>query len=899
MEASRPSRAPSPGTLAGAVRRVGSCFGTRAPVLLLAAVLTALTGALISAGVGRQESPFAMLPLAAPLVAVLYFCAERFPVHLLVRRETHTFSPTEIPLVIGLYFLSPVAILLAQALGAGVALVMHRQQGPLKLAFNLANFAFSTTCAIGIFHAVLGSRDALGPAGLAAAFAASFVADQVSGLGVALVIWLSQGGRPVLGRLVGIGTLYSLIDASLGFVAVIVLSVRPELSWLLAVPAATMLGGFRLYQDERLKRESLGSLQESTRQIQEALQTENVPHLLLQQVRDMFNARVAELIILPGGSLPGGVTQLGLDDVLTATSATPNDADADVVAMVASRAAGLILGQTADDAARRWLDERGYADAMVAPVRDGDVVWGLLVAADRMGNVGTFRSDNLTLLVTLANHAAVAMRNSYLVGRLRAEAKLNVYRARHDALTDLPNRTLLRERLDETLDAHAPCAVLLLDVDRFKEVNDTLGHHNGDRLIQAMALRLVECVDQAGLVARLGGDEYGVLITQPESDRTAIDERAIAVARRIATALTTPFRIEGLELVIAASIGISLSPDHGLTADALLRRADVAMYKAKRDHLGFEVYRADRDEYSAERLALVAELRAAIGGDQIEVAYQMQVDAATGDVSGAEALVRWRHPVRGVLPPVAFIGLAEHAGLIRSMTEQVLRLAVRDAVAWRRRWPTLRVAVNISPRTLLDPTLPPLVRQVLAEHGLPPSALTLEVTESAIVDDAHRVEEALRDLTSLGCSIAIDDFGTGYSSFSYLRRLSIHELKIDRLFVHGMATDTNDLAIVELTIDLGHRLGKRVVAEGVETGQEVERLRSLGCDVLQGYLVSLPVSNEAFMDAVEARMPGPRRESRAGQDADDGEHLVIPLTRLRSPKPAATAGSPGWWQASH
>ncbi len=899
MEASRPSWAPAPGRRAGAVRRVGSRFGTRARVWSLAVVLAALTGTLLSAGVGRQDSPFAMLPLAAPLVAVLYFCAERFPVHLLVRRETHTFSPTEIPLVIGLYFLSPVAIVLAQALGAGVALIMHRQQPAPKLAFNLANFALSTTCAIGLFHAALGSQDALGPMGLAAAFAASFVADQLSGLGVALVIWLTQGGRPVLGRLVGIGTVYSLIDASLAFVAVIVLSVRPELSWLLAIPAATTLVGFHLYQDEHLKRESLGSLQESTRQIQEALQTEGVTQMLLRQVRDMFNARVAELIILPGGSLPGGVTRLDLDDILTSTGAMPLDADEGIVAMVASRSAGLIVGPIADDATRRWLDDRGYADAMVAPVRDGDVVRGLLVAADRMGNVGTFRSEHLTLFVTLANHAAVAMKNSYLVGKLRAEAQFNIHQARHDALTDLPNRTLLRERLDETLEAHAPCAVLLLDVDRFKEVNDTLGHHNGDRVLQEMALRLVECVNQAGLVARLGGDEYAVLITQLATDHTVIDERAVTVARHIATALATPFRIEGLALVVTASIGIAFSPDHGLTADTLLRRADVAMYNAKRDHLGFEVYRPDRDEYSAERLALVADLRTALGGDQIEVAYQMQVDAETGNVEGAEALVRWRHPVRGVLPPLAFIELAEHAGLIRSLTEQVLRLAVRDAVAWRRRWPSLRVAVNLSPRTLLDPTLVPLVRRVLAEHGLPPSALTLEVTESAIVDDAHRAEEALRDLTSLGCSISIDDFGTGYSSFSYLRRLSIHELKIDRLFVKGMATDPNDLAIVELTIDLGHRLGKRVVAEGVETDQEVERLLSLGCDVLQGYLISLPVSNGAFMDAVEARMPGTSREIRAGRTVDDGKLPVPPLTRLRSLKPAAGTGSPGWWQASH
>jgi len=845
----------APGSIAHAVARAGGHVGPRVRVWSLAVVLAAAAGIVLVAGVSRETSPFGTLGLAAPLVAALYFCAERFPVHLLVRRATHTFSLTEIPLVIGLYFLSPLAIVLAQALGAGVALVMHRRQPPMKLAFNLANFAFSTACAIGIFHVLLGSQDALGPTGIVASFVASFAADQLSGLGVVLVIWLTQGGRPVLGQLVGIATLYTVVDASLALVAVIVLSVHPELSWLLAGLAVTTLVGFRLYQGERLKRESLGSLQESTRRIQEALHTENVTLMLLRQVRDMFNARVAALLIFPGGPLRAGLTQLDADDVLSTAGPTPLDHADGLAALTGTPpAARLIQRSSADEASGSWLDERGLADAMVVPIRDGDVVRGILVAGDRLGNVGTFTVEHLALFETLANHAAVAMKNSYLVDRLRTEAQRNDYQARHDALTELPNRTLFRERLDEALAAgDTRCAVLLLDVDRFKEVNDTLGHHNGDKMLKEMAARVAECVGPAGLVARLSGDEYVVLLAQPRSDDGMIEEHAVMIARRIVTAFASPFRIEGLALVMSASIGISLSPDHGSTADGLIRRADVAMYNAKREHLGFEVYRADRDEYSAARLALVADLRAAVEGEQIEVAYQMQVDAATGAVEGAEALVRWRHPVRGVLPPLAFIELAEHAGLIGALTDRVLQLAVRDAAAWRRRWPTFRVAVNLSPRTLVDPALPSLVRRVVAEHGLPPSALTLEVTESAIVDDAHRVEEALRDLTSLGCNIAIDDFGTGYSSFSYLRRLSIHELKIDRSFVAGMVADANDRAIVELTIDLGHRLGKRVVAEGVETAQEADQLVALGCDVLQGYAIGRPVSNEAFIEAVEAR----------------------------------------------
>ena len=892
MEASRDSRAPAPASLAGAVQRVGGRVGRRLAVWSLTVVLAGLAGAILAAGVALSASPLAVPIVAAPLVAMLFLFSEWFPVHLRVRRETHTFSLTEIPLLIGLFFLSPLTIVLAQALGAGVALVVRRRQSVMRLAFNLANFAWSTTCAAGVFHALLGSQDPLGPVGLVAAYAAAFTADQLSGLGVALAIWTSGGDRPKFLEHVGLGAAYTFVDASMALVAVIVLSSHPEEVWLLAVPILTTLIGLRLYHAERLKRESLGSLQESTRQLQVVLDTADVTPLLLRQVRDMFGVRVAALAVFQGGPLRAGVTTLDLDDVLTSADATRLDGHGAVDELVGPQPGGMIVHHPADGTSLRWLQGDGPGEAMVAPLRDGDVVRGVLVAGDRLANAGPFHADDLSLFETLANHAAVAMKNNYLIDRLRAEAQLNDHQARHDALTQLPNRTLFQERLDAALAAGSRhCAVLLLDIDRFKEVNDTLGHHNGDRLLVQMAARLVDSVGRDALVARLSGDEFAVLIGQPETDQGSIEDRAVEAAGKIRASLATPFPIEGLALVITASIGISFSPDHGSTADGLIRRADVAMYNAKGDRdSGFEVYRAERDGYSAARLALVGDLRTAVEGDQIEVVYQMQVDAASGEVEGAEALARWRHPARGVLLPSEFIGLAEHAGLMRPLTERVLRLAVRDAAAWRQRWPSLRVSVNLSPRTLLDPTLPPMIRQVLLEHGLPPSVLTLEVTESAIVDNARRVEEALLDLTTLGCSIAIDDFGTGYSSFSYLRRLSIHELKIDRSFVHGMATDASDRAIVELTIDLGHRLGKRVVAEGVETDQEAERLARIGCDSLQGYLLSRPVSNEAFTEAVEARMAGMSRASVPVPSVSAAEPGVPPLPHLRRLDTVPTLG---------
>ena len=537
MAALPPNAASAAGSFAGALRRVGGRFGPSVRIWSFAAVLAALTAALLGWSVLWERSPFETVLVAVPAVAVLYFCAERFPVHLIVRRETHTFSLTEIPLVIGLFFVTPASIVLAQTLGSAVALLVHRRQPPVKLAFNLANFALGTTCAIVVFHAVLGSSDALGPMGWLAAFAATFTADQMTGLGVAIVIWLTAGEPPELEELVGIGTLYTFIDTSLALVAVIVLATHPEAAWLLVVLAATTLLGFRLYQDERVKRESLGSLQESTRRIQESLRPEDVARMLLGQVRSMFNARVAELIILPGGSFPATTTRLGDGDAMTFQPTAPLDPAEGMYAMVEAQSSGRKIGRrSVDPGWQRWLDDRGLADAMIVPVRDGEAIQGLLIAGDRMGNAGTFTAEHLSLFETLANHAGVAMKNGYLVDRLRAEAELNLHRARHDSLTELPNRALFRQRLGEALAAGCRCAVLMLDVDRFKEINDTLGHQNGDVVLKALALRLVESLDGVELVARLSGDEYAVLLAQPPTDEAPVEARAVEVARAIGTA---------------------------------------------------------------------------------------------------------------------------------------------------------------------------------------------------------------------------------------------------------------------------------------------------------------------------------------------------------------------------
>jgi diguanylate cyclase (GGDEF)-like protein len=414
-----------------------------------------------------------------------------------------------------------------------------------------------------------------------------------------------------------------------------------------------------------------------------------------------------------------------------------------------------------------------------------------------------------------------------------------VRQALHDALTGLPNRDLFADRVSQAIRAAdrelRPAALLLLDLDRFKDVNDTLGHHHGDQLLIQVGQRLSGTLRAADTVARLGGDEFAVLLPGANA------EGASAVAGKLRAALHQPLLLNEVTLDLDASIGIAAYPDHGSDAAELLQHADVAMYLAKLTHVGSLVYDPSVDQHSPKRLALLGGLRLALERDQLLLHYQPKADLQSGDVRGVEALVRWRHPEHGLLGPGEFIPLAERTGLIHPLTKAVLDTALEQAARWRRAGHSLSVAVNVSTRCLLDPTFPDQVAGQLADREVPPQLLVLEITESAVMADPARALQVLRGLHALGVAIAIDDFGTGYSSMAYLKELPVDELKIDRSFVNQMAASPRDAVIVRSTIDLGHNLGLRVVAEGVETRQDWEALTALGCDLAQGYYLGRPM----------------------------------------------------------
>jgi len=445
--------------------------------------------------------------------------------------------------------------------------------------------------------------------------------------------------------------------------------------------------------------------------------------------------------------------------------------------------------------------------------------------------------------VFVAFFSSVLYRTRSQLDQQRTKA---VHDALHDALTGLPNRTLLADRFEQALRAgtrtSSTTALLLIDLDRFKEVNDTLGHHVGDQLLAQIGPRLAGALRGADTVARLGGDEFAVLLPSVDGLSGALD-----VASRLRQALGKAFRVEGVELDIDASIGVVISGAHGADAQTLLQRADIAMYVAKQQKRGVVVYDPENDDHSPERLSLLGQLRRGIERGELFLQYQPKIDLKTRQVVGVEALVRWQHPDRGMVPPNDFIQLAEHTGLIGPLTDAVLDMALAQVKVWADGGNRIPVAVNISARNLSDDAFADKVKDLLAKHDVASSLLEVEVTESAVMLEPEKATRILKELHSIGVRIAIDDFGAGYTSLAQLKNLPISELKIDKSFILAMHSNADDAVIVKSMIDLGHSLNMKIVAEGIETSDLVNSLADLQCDIGQGYHLCRPALPETLM----------------------------------------------------
>jgi diguanylate cyclase (GGDEF)-like protein len=443
----------------------------------------------------------------------------------------------------------------------------------------------------------------------------------------------------------------------------------------------------------------------------------------------------------------------------------------------------------------------------------------------------------------------------YAVHRGGRDAIAKQHQALHDALTGLPNRELFRDRIDQAVNASRrtgdTAVVMIMDLDHFKEINDTLGHHMGDLLLQEVSRRLRLALRESDTVARLGGDEFGVLL--PRVDNAG---DAATVAQNLLVHLREPFVLEGMRLEIDASIGIALHPLHGDDNETLQQRADIAMYSAKQSGRGFAIFEPELDRHSPRRLSLAGEMRNAINEGQIQLYYQPKADLRTGRIMGVEALARWDHPEFGIVGPSEFVPIAEQTGLITPLTSWVLDSAISQVRSWKDAGLELSVAVNLSARSFLDTQLAVELPRLLAKYEVEAELLELEITESMLMTDPTRAEATLTRLSRIGLTLSVDDFGTGYSSLANLKRLPVDVIKIDKSFVMEMAVDASDAAIVRSTIDLAHNLGLRVVAEGVESEDAWRHLEALGCDFAQGYYLSRPLPADAATRMIRERGTG-------------------------------------------
>lgn len=783
---------------------------------------------------GSAAGPLAGVSLPWWLFAIAFIGTDlaRFRVEL--REQGHDLDLFELALVPALLFCASPWLLVARLAASAVTLGIVRRLPPIKLSFNMAQYCLRVGVAVLVGHAAgLGTHSPASAWTWLAVLAACSASELVSRAAVVTVIWMASS-RPAASELLELviaGPILMLTTTSLGLVCALVLWANPWGVWMIAMVGVIAGAVHRIHHQLRRRYANLRILNRFTRDISEAETSADLVSTVLGQAREILNAEWAELIVRNGDAVSRAVCgPEGMKEHFDA----PDARSEWLLGLDRAVRVGL------EGPAALGLTNADLADALVSPLGGQEgLPEAVMVITNHLGDEAHFDDEDLELASTLAGAAGLALRNGRLVDALRHQAAANEFQARHDPLTSLANRSMFLESVDAALAGLAPrrmLAVMLVDLDNFKDVNDTLGHHFGDRLLCEVAGRLLGAVGEDAVVARLGGDEFAVLI--PSLDH--VDRVDVAQAA-IHSCLSQPFLLEELAIQVRASVGVALAPHHAVDSAGLYKSADVAMYMAKSRRCGTQVYEAEADQHSRRRLALGVELSDALAEDQFELHYQPQADFRSGEVVAVEALVRWNHPVYGMIAPDEFIGLAEQSGAIAELTRWVLRSALADMAGWQSMGHDIGVSINVSPRNLLDAHLTEDLAQLYEEYRIDPTRVTLEITESGVVADPEQAAIILGRLALGGTRISIDDFGTGHSSLARLTHLPVSEIKIDRSFVDRMTADTRDRAIVEATIGLSKTLDLTVVAEGIEDPFTWKVLDDLGCDLAQGYYLSRPL----------------------------------------------------------
>jgi diguanylate cyclase (GGDEF)-like protein len=803
--------------------------------LLISLTLALAGGALtVFRGSPVAHIDLGIVPLVlAVVVGVLFAGGEMALMNIEFRRQAYSFTLAGVPLALGVLILPTPHFVLARIAGSAVALLWQRIQ-PVKITYNLCAYGFEAALAGAAAQWLITPHNHpdLAAAGLVVAIIVT--GDALMTVLVLNLIRIHSGPVPVR-EAIGILTQAALVSLSSSIAAMVMLLMLTEGVLgiaLVALLAAAVFLAYRSYAGMTHRHRSLAVVHDFVTSETGTESVDAVARPLLDSIRSLLRAESVELLLVDEAGGSGPLT-LAVREDAQRTSPMPLALGDWLITRARQQSEAIVVSrQTKDPGLRRWLDEHGLRDALIVPIRLTAITDGLLVVSDRLGETSTFTDDDLRLVQTLTGHLAATLRTARLVERLG-------YEASHDSLTGLANRAALSERIHQRLVADEDeFAVLLLDLDSFKEVNDAFGHHIGDALLVDVAHRLQSCLPAAATIARLGGDEFAVLLPEPSDE-----DGPMVTARAVLAALAAPVTFDDASLTPAASIGIAVRSGSSGDAD-LLRQADTAMYAAKTAGTALAAYTPDLDRGRAERLALLADLRCTLDQDrdQLVLYYQPKVSLATGRVTGVEALVRWNHPTLGLLGPSAFVPLAESAGLVTRLTPHVIERALRECRVWLDRGHDITVAVNVSAHNL-DADFPTFIRACLAANDVPARNLVVEITESSIMGEMRKVEPVLRELSEVGVALSLDDFGTGYSSLAYLQRLPVHEIKIDQSFVRGLDDEdsANSATLIRSIAGLGANLGLRVVAEGVEYAETMDALRDLGADVVQGYYISRPI----------------------------------------------------------
>jgi diguanylate cyclase (GGDEF)-like protein len=772
-----------------------------------------------------RPSSWFVLPALAAGFALAEYSVFRFS----FRRETLVFSLSEIPLAFALVYVAPIPALIIRTAGASATIVAVRRPAPYKIVLNIGMFAVETALAFVVFRGIVTLSGNTDTVLVLAAIAVAIVMGFLSSTVVGIAISRFEGGlwQWLVGEF-GVAWWLFIVNATLAGMVLGLALISPWLLLVALIPVVLLWYIIKAYGavDQRLR--DLDEVHGFTGRVGQSLDPNEIVRAAVARTADVLRTDGAAVVVFgdPETSLAHVHGEI---DVRLPT----DPAEHALSDLVETDGAMIVTG-----AALQALVPEGSAtkEIILAPIRDESGPIGLLIVAGRPKTSQRFGGADVVRMQNLAEQLAASLRRGLLHQRIEREA-------REDALTGLPNRVSFERSVLEiaskrSRDDHL--FVIMLDLDRFKEVNDTLGHHAGDELLRVVSQRLAALLRPDDVLARLASDEFAIVGERHDRDQM------LELAWACVSDIGRPVTLDGLEIVVTASAGLAIVDDD-VEDGAPLRFADIAMFNAKTQRLGVEIYRDEIDRRTPARLSMLGDLSSAIENDELRVHLQPKLDLSSGTVVGTEALVRWTHPIRGAVPPAQFVRIAEDTGLIKQLTDFMLQRSIEHLRTIHDRGYRLGLAVNLSTHDLLDTKLSARVAQHLSSSRVDPSMLTLEITESSLLIDAPRARATINELHEVGVRLSIDDFGTGYSSLSYLRRLPVSELKIDQSFVANLLLDEQDEVIVRSTIELGHNLGLVVVAEGVENNEVLQQLQTFGCDIAQGYCISRPLPPEHFL----------------------------------------------------